>query len=53
MRRNRATALDEQRPVNRGGLTFVFRMQEETGASPVEAVRAYNVVREAFRLEDY
>jgi glutamate dehydrogenase len=39
--------------VNRGGMTFVFRMQEETGASPVEAVRAYGVVREAYRLEDF
>jgi glutamate dehydrogenase len=39
--------------VNRGGMTFVFRMQEETGANPVEAVRAYTVVREAFRLEAF
>jgi glutamate dehydrogenase len=39
--------------VNRGGMTFVFRLQEETGASPVEAVRAYSVVREVFRLEDF
>ena len=39
--------------VNRGGMTFVFRLQEETGASPVEAVRAYAVVREAFRLEEF
>ena len=34
-------------------MTFVFRLQEETGASPVEAVRAYAVVREAFRLEEF
>jgi len=39
--------------VNRAGLTFVFRAQEETGASPVEIVRAYSVVREVFGLEDY
>ncbi len=39
--------------VNGGGMTFVFRMQEETGASAVEAVRAYSVVREAFRLEEF
>jgi glutamate dehydrogenase len=39
--------------VNRAGMTFVFRLQEETGASPVEAVRAYSVVREVFRLEDF
>ena len=39
--------------VNRAGLTFVFRAQEETGASPIEIVRAYSVVREVFGLEDY
>jgi len=39
--------------VNRGGLTFVFRVQEETGASPIEAVRAYTVVREVFRLPEF
>jgi glutamate dehydrogenase len=39
--------------VNRGGMTCVFRAQEETGASPVEVVRAYSVVREVFRLERY
>jgi glutamate dehydrogenase len=39
--------------VNRGGMTFVFRLQEETGASHVEAVRGYTVVREVFRLGDY
>jgi glutamate dehydrogenase len=39
--------------VNRGGMTCVYRVQEETGASPVEVVRAYSVVREIFRLEDY
>jgi glutamate dehydrogenase len=39
--------------VNRGGMTFVFRLQEETGASHVEAVRAYTVVREVFRLGDF
>jgi glutamate dehydrogenase len=39
--------------VNRGGMTCVHRVQEETGASPVEVVRAYSVVREVFRLEEY
>jgi glutamate dehydrogenase len=39
--------------VNRGGMTCVHRVQEETGASPVEVVRAFSVVREIFRLEDY
>ncbi len=39
--------------VNRGGMSCVFRVQEETGASAIEVVRAYSVVREVFRLEDY
>jgi glutamate dehydrogenase len=39
--------------VNRSGMTCVFRVQEETGASAVETVRAYSVVREAFRLEQF
>ncbi len=39
--------------VNRGGMTCVYRVQEETGASPIEVVRAYSVVREIYRLEDY
>ena len=39
--------------VNRGGMTFVYRVQEETGASVFQTVRAYAVVREIFRLEDY
>jgi len=39
--------------VNRSGMTCVFRVQEETGASAVETVRAYSVVREAFRLEEF
>jgi glutamate dehydrogenase len=39
--------------VNRAGMTFVFRAQEETGASPVEIVRGYTVVREVFGLEAY
>jgi glutamate dehydrogenase len=36
--------------VNRGGSTFVFRATEETGAGPVDVVRAYQVVREVFGL---
>jgi len=34
--------------VNRAGITFVFRMGEETGATAPEVVRAYAVAREAF-----
>jgi glutamate dehydrogenase len=50
LRREIATTWVSNDLVNRGGLTFVFRVQEETGASPIEAVRAYTVVREVFRL---
>jgi len=38
--------------VNRGGATFVFRAQEETGADVAQTTRAYTVVREVFGLED-
>jgi glutamate dehydrogenase len=36
--------------VNRGGSTFVFRAMEETGATAVDVLRAYLVVREVFGL---
>ena len=53
LRREIATTWVSNDLVNRGGLTFVFRVQEETGASPIEAVRAYTVVREVFRLPEF
>jgi len=37
--------------VNRGGATFVFRAQEETGADVAQVTRAYTIVREVFGLE--
>ena len=39
--------------VNRGGITFAYRLSEETGASPVEVARAYTVAREVFALPAY
>ncbi|HEX2808693.1 MAG TPA: NAD-glutamate dehydrogenase, partial [Kineosporiaceae bacterium] len=39
--------------VNRGGITFAFRAQEETGAGAEQIARAYTVCREVFRLRDY
>jgi glutamate dehydrogenase len=36
--------------VNRGGSTFVFRAMEETGATAVDVIRAYLVIREVFGL---
>ena len=38
--------------VDRAGMTFVFRMQEETGASPAQITRAYAVAREVFHMQD-
>ncbi|HET6210185.1 MAG TPA: NAD-glutamate dehydrogenase domain-containing protein, partial [Jatrophihabitans sp.] len=38
--------------VNRGGITFVFRAQEETGTDPATVARAYTVVREVFGLPE-
>ncbi len=34
--------------VNRAGSTFIFRLQEETGASPADIARAFTVAREVF-----
>ena len=37
--------------VNRMGFTFVYRMQESTGATPAEIAKAYVATREIFGLE--
>ena len=39
--------------VNRGGITFAFRAQEEAGATPEQVTRAFIVCREVFGLADY
>ncbi len=39
--------------VNRAGVTFAFRVQDETAASAVQVARAYVVVREVFGLVDF
>ena len=39
--------------VNRGGITFAFRAQEETGADAEQVARAYAVCREIFGLRDF
>jgi glutamate dehydrogenase len=36
--------------VNRAGITFAFRLAEETGAHPADIARAYIVAREVFDL---
>jgi glutamate dehydrogenase len=39
--------------VNRGGITFAFRAQEETAAAPEQVARAYTVCREVFDLRGF
>ena len=39
--------------VNRGGITFAFRAEEETGATPEQVARAFVVCREVFDLTAY
>lgn len=39
--------------VNRGGITFAFRTQEETSASADQVARAYIVCREIFDFNDF
>ncbi len=39
--------------VNDSGITFAFRMGEETGASASDITRAYLVTREVFHMEDF
>jgi glutamate dehydrogenase len=39
--------------VNRGGITFAFRCEEETGADPEQVARAYTACREIFGLRDF
>ena len=39
--------------VNRGGITFAYRAQEEAGATPEQVTRAFVVCREVFDLAGY
>ena len=39
--------------VNRGGITFAYRAQEEAGSTPEQVTRAFVVCREIFGLADY
>ncbi|WP_460466383.1 NAD-glutamate dehydrogenase [Calidifontibacter terrae] len=39
--------------INRGGITFAFRLLEETGASPERIGRAYVIAREVFDLRGF
>ncbi|ANS78397.1 NAD-specific glutamate dehydrogenase, large form [Serinicoccus hydrothermalis] len=39
--------------VNRGGVSFAFRAEEETGATIAQITRAFHVVRSVFGLADF
>ncbi|MGW9827673.1 glutamate dehydrogenase [Brevibacterium pityocampae] len=51
LHREIATAHLVNRIVDRGGLTYIFRMQEETGASVAQVARAFTVVSRVFDLD--
>jgi glutamate dehydrogenase len=50
LRREIITTAVVNEVVNRGGVSFLFRAVEETGASLADVVRAFVVVRDAFGL---
>lgn len=52
LRRDIVTTVLVNEAVNRGGITFVFRVIEETAASPADVIRAYAVVQEVFGLRE-
>jgi glutamate dehydrogenase len=53
LRREIVTTCLVNNMINRGGITFAYRAQEETGASAAHVARAYVVVREVFGLADF
>ncbi|WP_320067592.1 NAD-glutamate dehydrogenase [Micromonospora sp. RTGN7] len=52
LRREIVTTVLVNEAINRGGITFVFRVVEETAASAADVIRAYVVVREVFGLRE-
>jgi glutamate dehydrogenase len=53
LRREIVTTVLVNEMVNRGGITFAFRAQEETGADAEQVARAYTACREIFGLRDF
>ena len=53
LHREIATAKLVNRMIDRGGLTYVYRMLEETPASVPQIARVFVVVSEIFGLDDY
>ncbi|BCJ60576.1 NAD-glutamate dehydrogenase [Micromonospora endophytica] len=52
LRRDIVTTVLVNEAVNRGGISFVFRVVEETAATAADVLRAYVVVREVFGLRE-
>ncbi|MEV1142694.1 NAD-glutamate dehydrogenase [Micromonospora sp. NPDC049799] len=52
LRREIVTTVLVNEAINRGGISFVFRVVEETAASAADVIRAYVVVREVFGLHE-
>ncbi|NYF54880.1 glutamate dehydrogenase [Micromonospora purpureochromogenes] len=52
LRRDIVTTVLVNEAINRGGISFVFRVVEETAASAADVIRAYVVVREVFGLRE-
>ncbi|HLT11993.1 MAG TPA: NAD-glutamate dehydrogenase [Micromonosporaceae bacterium] len=52
LRREIVTTSLVNEAINRGGISFLFRAVEETGASVDDVLRAYVVVRDVFGLRD-
>ncbi|MGW0431085.1 NAD-glutamate dehydrogenase [Micromonospora sp. NPDC003197] len=50
LRRDIVTTVLVNEVINRGGISFIYRVVEETAASAADVIRAYVVVREVFRL---
>ncbi len=53
LRRELITTCLVNEMVNRGGITFAYRANEETGSSTAQIARAYTVCREVFGLRDF
>ncbi len=52
LRREIVTTAVVGEAVNRGGITFLFRIADETGADVADVVRAYVIIRDAFALPE-
>ncbi|MFZ0091742.1 MAG: NAD-glutamate dehydrogenase [Solirubrobacteraceae bacterium] len=53
LRRELIATIVANQLVDRGGMTFAFRLSEETGARAPELARAYAVARDVFEMRDF